>query len=55
MPPDEAPLRLARAWLERAEVDLTAARLLLAEPTVLGAAVYHGQQVAEKALKGYLA
>ena len=52
----DEPREAAREWLLRAEEDLRAAELLLAqdEPLV-GPAGFHAQQAAEKALKGYLA
>ncbi len=48
--------RVVHDWLWLAQRDLAAARQLggLPEP-LLEAAVYHGQQCAEKALKGFLA
>ena len=43
-------------WLRKAERDLASARRLLdGEPPFLDTAVYHCQQAAEKALKGFLA
>jgi len=48
-------LRLAREWLLIARKDLIAARKLAAgEEPVFEMALYHCQQSAEKALKGYL-
>ena len=44
-----------RQWLLKADHDLRSARqLLVADPPLLDTAVYHCQQAAEKALKGYL-
>ena len=44
-------------WLKKAAEDLRASRLLLAQSMddLLGPAVFHAQQSAEKAIKGYLA
>jgi HEPN domain-containing protein len=52
---DEAKRRLVQSWLRKALHDLAAARSL-AEPerSILDVAIYHCQQAAEKALKGYL-
>ncbi len=52
---DEAACELARDWLTRASHDLQAARTLAAtaEP-LLDMAIYHCQQAAEKAVKGWL-
>lgn len=52
---EEARLELVRDWLTRADRDLAAARALsaLSEP-LLDSAIYHCQQAAEKALKGWL-
>jgi HEPN domain-containing protein len=42
-------------WLERAEVDLRAAEILIeADPLILDIACFHCQQAVEKFLKGYL-
>jgi len=47
---------LSAQWMEKARRDLASAiRLLDGEPPYLDTAVYHCQQAAEKALKGYLA
>lgn len=52
---DEAKRQLVRSWLTKAQHDLAAARKLAADPDpYLDAAVYHCQQAAEKALKGFL-
>ena len=52
---DEAARELVRDWLTRASHDLQAARTLAAgkEP-LLDTAIYHCQQAAEKAVKGWL-
>lgn len=41
-------------WIDRAEEDLEAARLLLEADDVLNSATFHCQQCIEKALKGYI-
>lgn len=52
---DEPKRDLVRTWLIKAQRDLAAARKLSAPPDVhLDTAIYHCQQAAEKALKGYL-
>jgi HEPN domain-containing protein len=52
---DDTKRELVRSWLRKASHDLAAARLLAAShPPLLDAALYHCQQAAEKALKGYL-
>ncbi len=52
---DEAKLELVRDWLTRASHDLRAARALAAlDEPLLDAAIYHCQQAAEKAVKGWL-
>ena len=44
------------AWLYKAENDLKSAKkLLTGDDPILDTAIYHTQQCAEKALKGYLA
>ncbi len=51
------PVRLAdaRAWMAKAASDLRAgAHELQADPPLTGDAVFHAQQAAEKALKGFL-
>jgi HEPN domain-containing protein len=57
MPPDDARLEDARAWLARAELDLRAADLELGTPEagLWGDVAFHAQQAAEKALKAFLA
>lgn len=53
---DEAHRELVRAWLSKAGSDLGSARKLASEPDPYpDTAVYHCQQAAEKAVKGYLA
>jgi HEPN domain-containing protein len=54
MQPNAATLRLVRGWMRKARHDLLAAEELSRNPELLDAAVYHRQQAAEKALKGYL-
>ncbi len=52
------PVRVTdtKAWLMKAADDLQAAhQLLTGSPKVLGAAVFHCQQAAEKVMKGFLA
>ena len=50
-----AKLELVRNWLVKAQHDLAAACKLSADPDpYLDVAVYHCQQAAEKALKGFL-
>jgi HEPN domain-containing protein len=45
----------ARKWLSYADEDLASCRVLLQSPRArLGAASYHAQQAAEKALKAFL-
>jgi HEPN domain-containing protein len=53
---DDTKREWVRSWLAKAHSDLRSARALLAltEPAT-DTAVYHCQQAAEKALKGYLA
>lgn len=52
---DEATQELTRAWLMKAQIDLGAARKLATGPDrYLDTAIYHCQQAAEKALKGFL-
>jgi len=57
MPPDDARLEDARAWLAKAELDLRAADLELGTPDagLLSDVAFHAQQAAEKALKAFLA
>jgi len=53
---DERRLRLAREWLAKASHDLQNARIVGAVPGgPLDTAIYHCQQAAEKAVKGWLA
>ncbi|QUV79696.1 MULTISPECIES: HEPN domain-containing protein [Chloracidobacterium] len=50
-----AKAQLVRSWLIKAQHDLASARVLAAsEPPLLDTAIYHCQQAAEKAVKGYL-
>ena len=57
MPPDDARIEDARAWLARAELDLRAADLEMGTPDagLWGDVAFHAQQAAEKALKAFLA
>jgi len=51
----DAKAQLVRSWLLKAKHDLASARVLAASnPPLLDTAVYHCQQAAEKAVKGYL-
>ena len=51
----DAKAQLVRNWLTKAQHDLTSARVLAASnPPLLDTAIYHCQQAAEKAVKGYL-
>jgi HEPN domain-containing protein len=51
----DAKVQLVRSWLIKAKHDLASARVLAAStPPLLDTAVYHCQQAAEKAVKGYL-
>ncbi len=52
---DEAKRSLVQSWLSKASNDLRAAeKLSEGERPVLDVAVYHCQQAAEKAIKGFL-
>lgn len=52
---NEAKQQLVKSWLIKAEHDLISAHVLAAhKPPLLDTAVYHCQQAAEKALKGFL-
>ena len=52
---DDAARELVRAWLIKARHDLATARKLAADPDpYLDTAIYHCQQTAEKAVKGFL-
>ena len=52
---NEAKRELVQNWLVKACHDLTSARKLVAEPDrLLDTAIYHCQQAAEKAVKGFL-
>jgi HEPN domain-containing protein len=51
----EAKVHLVRSWIIKAQHDLASARVLAAsDPPLLDTAIYHCQQAAEKAVKGYL-
>lgn len=53
---EDAQREEVRQWLLKSQRDLAAAQVLMASETyLLDTAVYHCQQAAEKALKGYLA
>jgi HEPN domain-containing protein len=52
---DEVKRELVRDWLLKASRDLTVAKILMESPEAIWeAALYHCQQAAEKALKGFL-
>ena len=56
MPRDPALVADTRGWLGKAKEDLQAAKQLLRPSKALSsAAIFHCQQAAEKALKGFLA
>jgi HEPN domain-containing protein len=56
MPHDPARAADARAWIEKATLDLRSAEAdLAARPAIIGDALFHCQQAVEKALKGLLA
>ena len=46
--------KIAEEWLEKADKDLTAARLLAEDEKLWEGACFHCQQAAEKALKAFL-
>jgi len=51
----EAKKQLVQSWLTKAQRDLASARVLAASsPPLLDTAIYHCQQAAEKAVKGFL-
>lgn len=51
----DAKAHLVRSWMIKAQRDLASARVLAAsDPPLLDTAIYHCQQAAEKAVKGYL-
>lgn len=55
MQPDPERVAAARAWVGRAANDLRAAtHMLAADPPLVGDALFHAQQVAEKAMKAFL-
>jgi len=52
---NEAQRQLVQSWLTKAQRDLASARVLAAhDKPLLDTAVYHCQQAAEKAVKGFL-
>ena len=52
---NEAKRQLVQSWLTKAQHDLASARVLAASsPPLLDTAIYHCQQAAEKAVKGFL-
>ena len=53
-PPEEVARELAREWLVKADVDLSAARALLSTGGLYEVVAFHAQQAAEKALKAFL-
>jgi HEPN domain-containing protein len=53
-PPDVVARELAREWLAKADVDLSAASALLATDAHFDTIAFHAQQAAEKALKPFL-
>ena len=56
MPHDPARVEDTRSWLAKANADCRAAAFdLTAEPPLTADSVFHAQQAAEKALKGFLA
>ncbi len=55
MPPDDARLQDARAWLAKADLDLKAAVHEMAAPGLWGDIMFHAQQAAEKSMKALLA
>ena len=55
MPHDAVRAADARAWLEKADLDLRSARAdLVASPPISADALFHCQQSSEKALKAFL-
>jgi len=51
----DAKTQLVRSWLTKAQHDLVSARVLASSnPPLLDTAIFHCQQAAEKAVKGYL-
>ena len=52
---DKAKQELVQSWLIKSQSDLAAARKLSTDPNpYLDSAIYHCQQAAEKAVKGFL-
>lgn len=51
----DAKMLLVQSWLTKAKRDLASAHVLASnDPPLLDTAIYHCQQAAEKAVKGYL-
>ena len=55
MPPDDARLHDAHAWLSKAELDLKAAAHEMAAEGLWADVMFHAQQAAEKSMKAFLA
>jgi len=57
MAPEDARLQDVRAWLSKAELDLTAAACEISAPApgLWGDIAFHSQQATEKAMKAFLA
>lgn len=56
MPHDPVRTEAAKGWLNKAADGLRAgSHLLVADPPLAGAAAFHAQQAAEKAMKAFLA
>jgi HEPN domain-containing protein len=53
-PPDQVARELAGEWLGKADVDLSAASVLLSVGELYEVVAFHAQQAAEKALKALL-
>jgi len=53
-PPEVVARELAREWLAKADVDVSAAKALLATNAHFDTVAFHAQQAAEKALKALL-
>lgn len=51
---DNVKVRLTREWLRKSREDLSTCERVLESPRLDDVAAYHAQQVAEKALKGFL-
>lgn len=55
MPHDAELVAETRGWFVRAHTDLASGRVgLTVQPPLAGDAVFHAQQAAEKAMKGFL-